>query len=177
MRACWCPQLDNKAIMRLPDATADRLALCDSAKYTHSFTQFVVDRYKQPWKWMLNWRWIDWNWRGADRYGFLMMLEMDWYCFLIDWRSGRRRHVTMLLEMLTFIYKIYGGTLTLVSDSKSMRAFDQIRLSLMCSCCGTFFDHCVYLLRHNNHANFLATLSLMVTQHQQFNEPLHMEVM
>ena len=43
-----------------------------------------------------------------------MMLEMDWYCFRIDCRSGRRRQVTILLEMLTFIYKIYVGTLTLV---------------------------------------------------------------
>ena len=40
--------LINKAIMRLPTVTADRLAHHDSSKYTHSFTQFVDDRLNWP---------------------------------------------------------------------------------------------------------------------------------
>ena len=60
---------------------------------------------------------------------------------------------------------------------KSMRAFDEILLSLMCSCCGTFSIHSFYFLRHNNHTNSLTKLTLMLTQQQQYSKPVHMEVM
>ena len=40
--------LINKAIMHLPTAAADRLALPDLSKFTHSFTQLVHDRLNWP---------------------------------------------------------------------------------------------------------------------------------
>ena len=121
--------LINKAIMRPPTVTADRSALLDSPKNTHSFTQFVDDRLNWGWKWMFNWLWIDSTWRVADRYGFFMTLELDWYCFGIDWTSGRRRHFTVLPEILTCNLSIYAGTLTLVQLKIDLSFVNKLVLS------------------------------------------------
>ena len=82
---------------------------------------------------------------------------------------------TTLQRLICTLLECAVNALSLVKQ-KSMRAFNEILLSLMCSCCGTFSIHSFYFLRHNNHVNILAKLSLMVTQRQQYSKAVHMEM-